>query len=356
MLQLVLFIVECVVWSLLVTKQKITIAPFVGYKMSSNNSVLKKAKVNKNDEFYTLLYEIEDIMSRVDRTAFKDKIVYLPCDRAVANDITPVSNFVVYFKEHFFELGLKRLVISWLEPDDSINNLQVLGVSQDGSLTILEERHINGDFRSNDVKSIIDMVDIVVTNPPFSLFSDFFTFIKNKKFLVIGSNLAALLEDVFPYIKRNECFVLRMVMHKGSVYYATPSEDIKAIASCWYSNLYFEELYNPNRFIPTKNYSNLVYKHYDNTNIIDCWTYLAIPKDYDGVMGVPVTFLQVYNPNQFEIIGMSRHIEINNIVQFGRIFIKYKNKNINTKKQATQLKRTYIVDYTQYLTKQSVAF
>jgi hypothetical protein len=111
--------------------------------MSGSNAILKRAKEKKNDEFYTLLYVIEDIMQRVDRTAFKDKVVYLPCDRAVANNITPVSNFVVYFKEHFFELGLKRLVISWLEPDDSINNLQVLGVSQEGSLTTLEERHIN---------------------------------------------------------------------------------------------------------------------------------------------------------------------------------------------------------------------
>lgn len=323
--------------------------------MPNNNVSLKRAKEKKNDEFYTPIDEIANIMSRVDRTAFKDKIVYLPCDRAVANDITPVSNFVVYFKEHFFELGLKRLVISWLEQDDSINNLQVLGVSQEGSLTILEERYINGDFRSSDVKSIIDMVDIVVTNPPFSLFSDFFTFIKNKKFLVIGSNLAAFYFDIFPYIRDNKCFALPP-MNGARIIYTIPNGEEREVVSFWYSNLYFKELYDPNRFIPTKTYSDLIYKHYDGTDIIDCWSYLVIPKDYDGVMGVPVTFLNIYNPNQFEIIGMTSHVKLNGIQQFARMYIKYKNKNINTKKQATQLKRTYIVDYTQYLTKQSVAF
>lgn len=323
----------------------------------SNCDNLQNAKKSRNDEFYTPIDEIEDIMLRVDRTAFKDKIVYCPCDRAIASDKTPVSNFVVYFKEHFLELGLSKLIISWLEPDISINNYQVWGILDD-SLKLLEDEHINGDFRSSMVLNLIDTVDIIVTNPPFSLFRLFFQCIKDKEFLIIGSNIACSYSNIFPYIEENNCFTLRPRAAQH-VKYNTPSGEEKEVSSYWYTNLYFAELYDPNRFIPTKTYLDSDYKCYDGTDIINCDSINLIPKDFDGVMGVPVSFLGIYNPNQFNILGIKEdNALINGKRVFVRILIKYKNKNINTKipEIKHKPKHKHIVDFTRYLTKYLVEF
>lgn len=270
---------------------------------------LNRAKATKNDEFYTQLRDIEKELKHY-RTHFKDKIVYCNCDDP------EWSNFYIYFREFFEVVGLKRLITTHYESKGS-SYILTIESSKDGKKVIpfpvKTELKGNGDFRSEECIEILKNVDIVITNPPFSLFREYVAQLVDydKKFLIIGNVNAMTCKDIFPFIKENKVW---LGISPRSMNFKTPDGKLKAVNACWYTNLihkkrkeelYLTELYDKDR-----------YHKYDNYDAVEISKVNDIPKDYKGVMGVPITFLEKYNPNQFEIIGN----ELTENVERGRFY------------------------------------
>lgn len=304
------------------------------------NKVLDSAKIVKNDEFYTRYEDIEkEIENYIEYNpdVFMDKTILLPCDDY------EWSNFTKYFVDNFERFGLKKLISTSYAKSvgnhDMYGKLFVMTSSKDGSGQVDKFSSYlegDGDFRSEEVTAFCDEADIIVTNPPFSLFREFLTWIMEakKKFIIIGNVNAITYKEVFPLIKNNEVwlgttgpkkFIVPSVITERKNTYIR--EDGSVIAKfgniCWFTNV-DHELRHQKLLLNTmennlkfnnklkkkleKDYGKLEYPHYDNYDAIEVPFVDAIPSDYDGVMGVPITFMDKYDPDQFKILeGSNRY-------------------------------------------------
>lgn len=273
-------------------------------KNGCDNTNLAAAKKAKNDEFYTRYEDIEAEVMKY-RKQFKNKVVYLPCDDPAEKK----SEFWSFFVNNFDAFGLKKLIAThydengkaykiWIE-DDTTGDGYI-----DDADALQEDLQGNGDFRSPECIEILEECDIVCTNPPFSLFREFTAWImkKDKKFLIIGNQNAFTYKETFKLIKENLIWTGYNMVKE----FYQPDGSIKKFGNvCWFTNM------NTNKrneeLILTKEYNEVDYPKYDNYDAIEVSKVVNIPKDYYGVMGVPITFIDKYNPNQFEILGDSRY-------------------------------------------------
>ena len=297
----------------------------------SDNKNLRNANRAKKDEFYTQLEDIEKELRHY-KQHFKGKTVLCNCDDP------RVSNFFTYFSHHFESLGLKKLITSCYKNQDidlfSQNSsdkavyLEYTGDKNGNKIPDREEievkpLHDNGDFRSNECKELLKQADIVVTNPPFSLFREYLQQIIDfdKKFLIIGNLNAVSYKECFKLIKDNKMW-LGASIHSGDRKFGVPDDYPLNAATCgiddkgqrfirvkgvrWFTNMDYKERHED---LPLyKKYSETDYPKFDYYNAINIDATADIPCDYDGLMGVPISFLDRYNPEQFEIVdGIGRY-------------------------------------------------
>ena len=294
----------------------------------SLNQNLHQAKTKKEDEFYTQLHDIEKELKYY-KKHFKDKVVYCNCDDP------RISNFFHYFSYNFERLGLSKLYSTcyksqkidlfsdknsekaiYLEYSGDINNNLVPDTEEIEVINLKGD----GDFRSSESIELLEKSDIVVTNPPFSLFREFILLLieKKKKFLIIGSQNAITYKEVFNLIKENQVWI---GYNNGDMAFKVPShyeprktryweddngQKWRSMGNiCWYTNL--DILKRHEDLILFKNYNAEEYPKYDGYDAININKTKDIPIDYNGPMGVPITFLSKYNPDQFEILGLDDH-------------------------------------------------
>ena len=322
------------------------------------NANLGQAKKAKNDEFYTQFHDIEKEINaylEYDQDVFRDKTILLPCDDP------EWSNFTKYFAQNFERLGLKKLISTSYAPNSkpqelntqpslfemespqfdeakSAANGKIFTLSQDTSgdniinVEDLEWDYLegDGDFRSAEVTKLRDSADLVITNPPFSLFREFLAWIieADKQFSIIANMNAVTYKEVFPLLMRNEMWLGATRFGVGFMYFEVPSSApekqgqkieggrlLQTIGnSTWFTNLDHGRRHQPLplmteadniKFSKHKEIRNFGYKQYVNYDAIEVPAVDAIPSDYAGLMGVPITFLGKYNPDQFEILGHS---------------------------------------------------
>ena len=269
-----------------------------------NNTNLSRAKKVKNDEFYTRYEDIESEVMKY-RKQFKGKVVYLPCDDPAEKK----SEFWSFFVNNFDAFGLKKLIATHFDENGKAYKIWIdSDASGDGYIddadAMQEDLIGNGDFRSPECTDILEECDIVCTNPPFSMFREFTDWImkKNKSFLIIGSQNAFTYKETFKSIKENRIWTGYNMVKK----FYQPDGSIKEFGNiCWFTNM--ENSKRNEEFVFTKTYNPIDYPKYDNYDAIEVSKIVNIPSDYDGVMGVPITFIYKYNPNDFEILGDSRY-------------------------------------------------
>lgn len=246
------------------------------------------AKANKNDEFCTKLEDIENELVHY-TDFFKDKVVYCNCDSPNH------SNFWKYFHDNFRSLGLKKLISTYLD------NTQSFKTEYDGESMIKTPLIGNGDFRSEECVKILKECDMVITNPPFSLIRSFFDLLveNNKQFLFIGTINVVKYLNVFKELKENKVWTGKT--HPTN-YVKQDSSTCKMGNTIWITNIGE----NAKELVLTKKYEDGSYIKYHNFDAINIDKVADIPYDYYGIMGVPITFIEKYNPNQFKIIGIDR--------------------------------------------------
>ena len=291
--------------------------------MANKNTNLHQAKEAKKDEFYTRREDIEREVYHY-RRQFEGKTVLCNCDDP------RVSEFFQYFALNFEWLGLKRLICTCYKNNDidlfsQHDKEQAVYIIYDGDKNgnnriDPEELDVkplkgDGDFRSKECIELLKQSDIVVTNPPFSLFRQYVKQLMdyNKQFLIIGHQNAITYKEIFPYIMQNRMWLgygfSGNAAHFFSSYKdtATASDHregmIRVSGVVWFTNMQVKKRNEEIEFI--KKYKPDEYPHYDNYDAIEVSKTQNIPEDYDGVMGVPITFLDKYNPNQFEILGIT---------------------------------------------------
>lgn len=259
------------------------------------NANLSKAKKVKNDEFYTQLTDVAKEVTHY-KEHFKDKIVLCNCDDPTW------SSFWKYFHLNFQELGLKKLISTHYDREEYTYKMEYTGGDDSdievGVKTPLEG---NGDFRNQECLDSLDECDIVVTNPPFSLFIDYVAMLMEhkKKFLIIGNKNAITYKEFFPLLKDDEVWIGCNNVHE----FEQPDGSIKKFGNIgWFTNLDVSKHHE--KLILWKNYTPEEYPKYDNCDAINVNKVSEIPTDYDGVMGVPITFMDFFNPDQFEIIWL----------------------------------------------------
>lgn len=302
----------------------------VGASQAKNTS-FQRAKAAKEDEFYTQLSDIERELKHY-RTHFKDKVVYCNCDDP------RVSNFFHYFSYNFEKLGLKKLITStyksqqWdlFSQNDSEEAiyLEYEGDKHHNMVPAPEDIGIkplksDGDFRSAESTELLKQADIVVTNPPFSLFREFVLHLMkhDKQFVIVGNQNAITYKEIFQLIQANEIW---LGTQSGDMAFRVPDyyppratrfwvdEDGQKWRSlgnaCWFTNLDFDKRHE--ELILYKPYRPEDYPTYANYDAIEVGRFADIPADYPGAMGVPVTFLSHHNPDQFDILGNSRTLGV----------------------------------------------
>lgn len=293
------------------------------------NSNLQRAKDSKRDEFYTRYEDIETECNRY-KEYFINKIIYLNCD-----DSPEKSNFFKFFVNNFDNLSLKKLIATHFDDKNpSYGHMLYRDNNCDGFIDVEDIEYFplkgNGDFRSPECIQILKESDIVITNPPFSLFREFIDQLMeyNKKFLVIGNENAITYKNIFSYIKDNriwegynsprpkEFFISEDYEIKNlGIDKTTGKRTAKFGNTLWFTNFPTkkreEELILTATYYDDKN-KREEYPYYDNYAAININRVKNIPKDYFGVMGVPITFLAYYNPNQFILLGDSRYHDGNN--------------------------------------------
>ena len=265
-----------------------------------DNNNLRTAKGVKNDEFYTRYEDIEAEVMKY-RKQFRDKIVYLPCDDPAEKK----SEFWSFFVNNFDSFGLKKLIATHYDENGKAYKIWIdSDTTNDGFIddadAMQEDLKGNGDFRSPECLEIMKECDIVCTNPPFSLFREFVDAIMtaNKSFLIIGNQNAFSYKEIFKLIKDNKIWTGYNMVKK----FHQPDGSIKEFGNvCWFTNMVNSK--RNEEFVFTKTYNPIDYPKYDNYDAIEVSKIVDIPSDYDGIMGVPITFIYKYNPNQFEIIG-----------------------------------------------------
>ena len=323
------------------------------------NTNLNTAKNDKKDEFYTQLSDIEKEM-RYHKASFKNKVVFCNCDDP------RVSNFFHYFSYNFEKLGLKKLITTCYKNQNSdlfsqSNSekaiyLEYTGDKNGDNVPNIEEigiKHLkgDGDFRSEECVELLKEADIVVTNPPFSLFRDYVAqLIKyDKKFLIIGNVNAATTKAIFELIKSNKLWMGASI-HSGDREFGVPDDYplnaagsrvdsitgekfIRVKGVRWFTNLDYSERHAD--MLLYKKYSAEEYPKYDNFDAINVNKTKDIPMNYGGAIGVPITFLDKFNPEQFEIVGIDEALTgelngrvsrfyINGTKLYARIVIKNK--------------------------------
>ena len=319
------------------------------------NSNLTSAKSAKNDEFYTQYNDIEkEINAYLDfnPNVFRGKTILMPCDDP------EWSNFTKFFAQNFERFGLKKLISTSYAPDSklykngyqpslfeiqdpqfdqkkTIKNGKIFTLDHDttgdGKIDVndLEWHYLegNGDFNSKEIKQLRDKADIIITNPPFSLFREFLKWIveADKQLVLIGSMNAISYKEVFQLLKENRIW-LGNGFQAGNAFFATPNVKeyaegvydaetglVKFRNCCWYTSIDHGRRHQPMplmtmednlKFSKHKDIKEIGYQNYDNYNAIEVSFTDAIPSDYEGVMGVPISFLDKYSPEQFEIIGI----------------------------------------------------
>lgn len=284
--------------------------------MASNKN-LHGAKREKNDEFYTQLSDIEKELFHY-KDHFKDKVVLCNCNDALH------SNFAKYFSLNFDFLGLKKLICTSYGDGDENGKVCIYTGDKNGNcIPEIEEWYCyeldgKGDFRSDACIELLKESDIVVTNPPFSLFREFVATLEkySKKYLIIGNMNAVTYKEIFPLIKDNKAWLGVSRNGCGSMWFIIPENsndhsgqkienDVKYQtigSSMWITNIDHDKRHE--KIDLYKHYSPEEYPKYDNYDAIEVSKVCEIPMDYDGVMGVPITFLGKYCPEQFEIIGL----------------------------------------------------
>ena len=273
----------------------------------ARNSNLSSAKSAKNDEFYTQLADIENELRHY-REHFRGKVVFLNCDDPAE------SNFWKYFSLSFEHLGLRSVIATHYETDKPSYKLEITGdVNRDGKTnrldTIKTPLKQNGDFRSPECIEILKASDIVCTNPPFSLFRAYIAQLveHNKKFLVIGNLNAITYKEIFKLIKENKIWLGHTSPKEFGILVGEPSSKPtqKFGNICWFTNLEIKKRNEELILHRTYKGNEAAYPKYDNYDAINVNKVADIPVDYYGVMGVPITFLDKYNPDQFEILGLA---------------------------------------------------
>lgn len=328
----------------------------------ADNSSLSAARNAKNDEFYTQYSDIEAEMNayiEYNPEVFKDKTILLPCDDP------EWSNFTKYFASNFTRLGIKKLIstsyaqgVANKQPTlfelksplynpqqhDTHGKLFTLTRDTDGNGTVDTDDieftgylKGDGDFRSSEVKKLRDEADIIITNPPFSLFREFLAWIleANKQFVIIGNKNVITYKDVFPLLSDNKIW-LGPGFSGGNAFFKISNDSIRNFADGvyddntglvkfrnvgWFTNidhgkrhehLILDTMEHNLKFNKKlqkkleKDYGKLEYPHYDNYDAIEVPFTECIPSDYDGVMGVPITFMDKYNPDQFDIVAFRK--------------------------------------------------
>jgi hypothetical protein len=291
--------------------------------MANSNTDLHKAKKAKKDEFYTQLPDIERELKHY-KKHFKGKTVYCNCDDP------RISNFFHYFSFNFEKLGLKKLITTCyknqsMELFSQHDAEQAIYLEYEGDKngnfepdpTEIGIKHLkgDGDFRSKESIELLKQADIVVTNPPFSLFREYVNQLieYDKSFIIIGHQNAITYKDIFPLIKENKIWLgygfKRNMAHFVNNHYDDYASDadhkegmIRVAGVQWYTNLDISKRHE--EMILYKTYDPDEYPQYENYDAIEVSKTKDIPLDFKGVMGVPVTFMNKYNPEQFEIIGM----------------------------------------------------
>lgn len=289
----------------------------------SANKNLNKAKSGKNDEFYTQLSDIERELRHY-KDHFKGKVILCNCDDP------RVSNFFHYFSYNFEKLGIKKLISTcyknqerdlfsdhtsekaiYLEYNGDKNGDKIPNPEEIG----IHELEGDGDFRSEESIKLLKQADIIVTNPPFSLFREYVSQLieYDKKFLVVGHQNAIKYKEIFPLIRDNKIW-LGFGFSGGAAHfinehyedYATATDKkegmIRVSGVHWFTNLDLNKRHED--LILYKNYTPEDYPKYENLDAINVNVTKDIPMDYAGMMGVPITFMDKYNPDQFEIIGV----------------------------------------------------
>lgn len=305
--------------------------------MGNNSATMTQAKTNKADEFYTTYEDIEKEMINY-KNQFKDKVIYCNCDDY------KTSNFVKYFQDNFHELGLKEVIATSYNPDGKGTYY-----SYNGTLGYPSELDYNGDFRGLEFLGIMLHSDIIITNPPFSLFRDYIEMLMKwkKQFIILGNVNGATCKDIFHYFKEQKMWFGPSISSgdrkffipddypleaKGCGVDENGKRYIKVKGVRWFTNLK-TDIDKP-FLVLTEKYTPEKYPKYDNYNAINVNKTKDIPMDYDGVMGVPITFLDKHCINQFDILGIDRYIEdnpnygkrftINGKELYARILIKRK--------------------------------
>lgn len=321
----------------------------------STNTALTNAKNAKKDEFYTQLIDIEKELKYY-KSEFKGKTIFCNCDDPFE------SNFFKYFAMNFNFLGLKKLIctcyatspVAWVQltlfdnenvvvkteggkQPYKIEITEVLDYNADGAVDLSDVEYLlknkkntlsilegDGDFRSTECIELLKEADIVVTNPPFSLFREYVAQLVKykKKFIIIGNQNAITYKEIFPLIKNNQLF-LGLTMNGSNRYFQVPDDYsltektgkvvngkkfafVKSVV--WFTN--FNIYVFRDNVIPYKEYNEIDYPKYDNYDAIEVSKVTDIPKDYFGVMGVPITFLHKYNPEEYEIVGMCENLDL----------------------------------------------
>lgn len=290
-----------------------------------NNSNLNKAKKGKNDEFYTQFDMVEKELTYY-KKHLKNKIVLCNCDNPEK------SAFWEYFHLNFADLGLKKLVSTYYnEKGKSFKTEYIGGDDKNIKRGTKIPLNGNGDFRSEECLNILDKCDIVVTNPPFSLFRDYIDVMtkRKKKFLIVGNMNAVTCKQIFSLFKKNLLWY-GVSIHSGDRKFYVPDDYplnawgcgidkngrkfIRVSGVRWFTNLDYDsnlrlKLNLRERYVPEK------YPKYDDYNAINVNRLAEIPVDYDGVMGVPITFMDKYDSEQFEILGMASSWDISDEVK-----------------------------------------
>ena len=333
--------------------------------MTNKNEDLRKANKAKKDEFYTQLSDIEKELNNY-RKEFKDKIVFCNCDDPYE------SNFFKYFAMNFNFLGLKKLIATCYSTSPvactqlSLSNVdglkikkknskkaykieitEVIDNNNDGAIDLYDVEYLiknkkntltllkkDGDFRSKECIELLKECDIVVTNPPFSLFREYVSQLVeyNKQFIIMGNTNALSYQEIFKLFKDNKIRTGYTNFNVGMYFFVPDNTEkyhkivdgkkmVRVATSCWFTNLPVKK--HNEKLILYESYDKDKYPKYDNYDAINVDMYTKIPKDYNGYIGVPVTFLDKFNPEQFRLIGIMSTTKINDY-NFGYPYIKGK--------------------------------
>lgn len=286
-------------------------------KASGNNN-LHKSRSGKTDEFYTQISLIENELRHY-KDFFKGKTIFCNCDDPVE------SNYWKYFELNFVHFGLKKLISTHYETDIPSYKLELTGdINSDGKVNSLDIVRTpltqNGDFRSPECREIMQSADVIVTNPPFSLFREYISQLieLGKHFLVIGNQNAITYREILPLFINNKIW---LGYNNGHFWFRVPDDyeikktDFKIDEAgikwrrmgniCWFTNI--DIVRRHERMTLFKNYTPDKYPKYDNYDAINVDRTIDIPCDYFGVIGVPITFIGKHNPEQFELLADSRY-------------------------------------------------